>query len=437
MASVMTCANTSSSTSMTRPRSWVDETGDVKKGTHTVGVQRQYTRTAGRIENPQVAVYLVYAGTRGHTAVDRELYIPRSWTRDPDRCQAAGLGPDTAFATKPDLARTMIERFLDAGHHIGWVTGDEVYGGNPRLRTALEERGVNYVLAVACSTKVPTSAGKFRADTLARKVPKRAWQKLSAGRGAKGQRFYDWAVIDLAEAAPGHHQLLIRRNHSTGELAYYRCHSTTPASLATLVKVAGSKWRVEETFQTEKGLAGLDEHQVRHYPSWARWVTLAMLAHAFLAVVRADEHAHRPAPDDLIPLSCNEICRLFIALVVRPVRDAVHRLAWSDWRRRHRARSRTSHHRRQVASQTWRSRSTAGVLGSVRQQDSGFCSRSAGMSPVWEAGWSASPEGGVECQARGRMRRRFSGQDNSDACAQRYATWTANEFSESATGPPS
>jgi hypothetical protein len=207
-------------------------------------------------------------------------------------------------------------------------------------------------LAVACSTEVPTGAGKFRADALARKVPERAWQKLSAGDGAKGQRFYDWAVIDLAEAAPGCHELLIRRNRSIGEHAYYRCHSRTPASLATLVRVAGSRWRVEETFQTEKGLAGLDEHQVRRYPSWARWVTLAMLAHAFLAVVRADEHAHRPSPDDLIPLSCNEICRVFTALVVRSVRDAAHRLVWSDWRRRHQARSRTSHYRRQAASQT-------------------------------------------------------------------------------------
>ncbi|MEV0278203.1 IS701 family transposase, partial [Streptomyces sp. NPDC050610] len=105
----------------------VDETGDVKKGTHTVGVQRQYTGTAGRIEDSQVAVYLVYAGERGHAAVDRELYIPRSWTCAPDRCRAAGLGEDTDFATKPELARTMIERFLDAGHHVGWVTGDEVY----------------------------------------------------------------------------------------------------------------------------------------------------------------------------------------------------------------------------------------------------------------------------------------------------------------------
>lgn len=148
----------------------VDETGDVKKGTHTVGVQRQYTGTAGRIENAQVAVYLVYASRRGHAAVDRELYIPRSWTCGPDRCRAAGLADDTVFATKPELAARMIGRFLDAGHRVSWVAGDEVYGGNPKLGSALEERQVGYVLAVACSAEVTTGAGKFRADALAARV---------------------------------------------------------------------------------------------------------------------------------------------------------------------------------------------------------------------------------------------------------------------------
>jgi SRSO17 transposase len=327
----------------------VDETGDVKKGTDTVGVQRQYTGTAGRIENAQVAVYLVYAGRRGHAAVDRELYVPRSWTSDPDRCRASGLGDNTEFATKPELAARMVTRFLDAGHRAAWVAGDEVYGGNPRLRTALEERGTGYVLAVACSHEVTTGAGRFRADMLARKVPKRAWQKLSAGAGAKGHRFYDWAVIDLTDPRPGSRQLLIRRNRSTGERAYYRCYSPAAVPLTTLVHVAGSRWRVEEFFQSGKGLAALDEHQVRRYPSWSRWVTLAMLAHAFLAVLRANEHEGHPAPDELIPLTCDEIQRLFITLVNRTVFDPVHRLRWSVWRRRHQARSQTSHYRRQAA----------------------------------------------------------------------------------------
>jgi SRSO17 transposase len=255
------------------------ETGDVKKGTAAAGVQRQYTGTAGRIENSQVAVYLVYAGRRGHAAVDRELYVPRSWVTDPARCRAAGLGDQTVFATKPELAARMIDRFPDAGHRAGWVAGDEVDGGNPMLRAAREARGAGYVLAVACSHEAATAAGKFRADALAAKVPKRAWQKLPAGTGAKGHRFYDRAVIDLA-ARPGSHQLLIRRNRTTGELACYRCWSPAPVPLATLVCIAGSRWRAEETFQAGKGLAGLDEHQVRRFTSWSRWVTLAMLAHA-------------------------------------------------------------------------------------------------------------------------------------------------------------
>jgi SRSO17 transposase len=327
----------------------VDETGDLKKGTHTVGVQRQYTGTAGRIENAQVAVYLVYAGRRGHAAVDRELYVPRSWNAEPERCRAAGLDERTEFATKPQLAARMVGRFLDAGHQVGWVAGDEVYGGNPALRTALQERATGYVLAVACSHEAATRADKLRADALAARVPQRGWQQLSAGTGAKGHRFYHWAVIDLAEPGPGSHQLLIRRNRRTGELAFYRCYAPSPVPLATLVRVAGARWRVEEMFQSAKGLTGLDQHQVRRFVSWIRWVTLAMLAHAFLAILRADEHARHPAQGGLIPLTCNEIQRLFAIFINQPVHHSTHRLGWSHWRRRHQARARTSHYRRQAA----------------------------------------------------------------------------------------
>lgn len=163
------------------------------------------------------------------------------------RCWGAGLGEEAGFAPKPELTTRMITRFLDAGHHASWVAGDEVYGGNPTRRAALEERGTGYVPAVACSHEVTTRAGKFRADTLVKKLPKRAWQKLSAGAGAKGHRFCDWAAIDLPHPATGSRQLLIRRNRTTGELAYYRCHSPAPVPLATLVRVAGSRWRVEGT----------------------------------------------------------------------------------------------------------------------------------------------------------------------------------------------
>ncbi|NUK18029.1 IS701 family transposase, partial [Streptomyces lunaelactis] len=183
------------------------------------------------------------------------------------------------------------------------------------------------------------------------KIPKRAGQNLPAGGGDKARPFYNGPFTARAEPAPAPRKLLTRRNRRTGELAYYRCHSTRPVTLTTLVKVAGSRWRVEETFQTGKGLAGLDEHQLRRYPPWARWVTLVMLAHAFLVVVRADGHT-RPGPDDLIPLTCNEIQHLFITLVVRPLPNVARRLSWSEWRRRHQARSRTSHYRRQTATQT-------------------------------------------------------------------------------------
>ncbi|MFE2882161.1 IS701 family transposase [Streptomyces sp. NPDC059272] len=329
----------------------VDETGDLKKGTGTVGVQRQYTGTAGRIENSQVAVYLAYSTPLGHAAIDRELYVPRSWTEDPARCRAAGIPDNIAFATKPALAVRMITRALDVGVPASWVAGDEVYGANPHLRTALEKRQVGYVLAVARDHQITTRAGTLRADTLIKKLPRRAWQKLSAGAGAKGHRFYDWALADHADDRPGYHQLLVRRNRRTGELAFYRCYSAAQAPLSTLVRVAGRRWTVEETFQSGKSLTGLDEHQVRQWTSWHRWVTLAMLAHAFLTVVRADEHARHPKPDGLIPLTCNEIQCLFIALVVRPVHGTAHRLDWSHWRRHHQARSQASHYQRQ-ATQT-------------------------------------------------------------------------------------
>jgi SRSO17 transposase len=324
----------------------VDETGDLKKGTHTAGVQRQYTGTAGRVENAQVAVHLVYASPTGHAGIDRELYLPKSWVGDPDRCRAAGVPDDVGFATKPALALRMLTRALDASVPASWVTGDEVYGANPTLRAALEARGIGYVLAVACAHRVP---GGDRADALVGRLPTAAWQRISAGRGAKGHRWYDWAFIQLDPGGrPGHHWLLIRRNPKTRELAFYRCYAPHPVPLATLVRVAGTRWRVEETFQAGKGLTGLDQHQVRRWTSWYRWTTLAMLADAFLAVAAATDRAQQPAPAGLIALTCNEIQHLFAALVIQPARDAWHQVRWSIWRRRHQAHARACHYQRQA-----------------------------------------------------------------------------------------
>lgn len=326
----------------------VDETGDLKKGSHTVGVQRQYTGTAGRVENAQVAVYLAYATDAGHAFIDRELYLPRSWADDPDRRAAAGVPDEVEFATKPALARQMIARALDAGVTAHWVTGDEVYGADPGLRGELEARRVGYVLAVGSDRRVVTGAGSMRADQVAKTLPRGAWQRHSAGAGAKGPRLYDWALVEIDADQPGHRWLLVRRNSTTGELAYYRCYSPQPVPLSALVTVAGRRWTVEEGFQTGKGLCGLDEHQVRRWVSWQRWTILAIAAHACLAVLAARERSTPTGHDDLIPITCNEIQHLLTRLIIRPAHNPRHCLAWSTWRRRHQHRARTCHYRRRI-----------------------------------------------------------------------------------------
>ena len=328
----------------------VDETGDVKKGVHSVGVQRQYSGTAGRIENSQVAVYLTYAAPRGHALIDRALYLPRSWAEDPTRCTAAGI-PDgqRGFATKPTLAATLISRAVEARIPAAWVAGDEVYGADPRLRAAVRGHGLGYVMAIAANRRVPTHAGAIRVDALPTLIPTHAWQKHSAGAGAHGPRLYSWAWFRLLtedDTDIGVHHLLIRRNDATGEHAYLRCYSPRPVPLRTLVAVAGQRWRIEESFQAAKGLVGLDQHQVRRWTSWHRWTTLAMLAHAFLAVATAIERSTTPTPAGLIPLTVNEFRRLFDALLLATHRTLTSLLAWSRWRRRHQYRARLSHYRR-------------------------------------------------------------------------------------------
>jgi SRSO17 transposase len=179
----------------------VDETGDVKKGTSTVGVQRQYTGTAGRIENSQVGVYLTYSSARGCAFIDRELCLPQAWAEDTDRRSGAGVPADVAFVTKPALAKAMIERAVTAGIPVAWAAGDEVYGSDPALRQALARHGLRFVLAVAKSHRFTTGIGTRRAIDLAVRLPASAWQRISAGAGAKGPRWYDWALIEVTDPA--------------------------------------------------------------------------------------------------------------------------------------------------------------------------------------------------------------------------------------------
>jgi SRSO17 transposase len=330
----------------------LDDTGDLKKGTFTVGTQRHYTGTAGRIENAQVAVYLAYATTAGSTLIDREVYLPRVWTEDRARCASAGVPDDVRFATKITLGRRMLARALDAGVPAAWATADEFYGGDQHLRRDLQTRGVGHVLAVAKSHRVTACAadGPVRADRVADTLPSRAWNRISAGPGSKGERYYDWAWITITPPAgetAGCHSLLIRRRISDGELAFYRCWTPQPVPLHTLVRVAGTRWNVETCFQTGKRI-GLDEPQVRRWGSWYRHITLVMLAHAILTVIAAHERDHHTAKADqtLIPLTFNEIRRLFARTIANTIQTIDRWLHWSTWRRRHQASAKTSHYRR-------------------------------------------------------------------------------------------
>ena len=274
----------------------VDETGFVKKGTRLAGVQRQYSGTAGRVENCQLGVFLAYTGPRGRALVDRELYLPKSWTDDPGRCREAGVPGDVQFATKPELALAMLGRALDAGVPAAWVTADEAYGKDGKFRDWLEQRRIGYVVAVASNQAVAGDAGTSRADVLAAHAPDQAWKRRSCGNGSKGPRVFDWAAATLPDGGepPGWSRYLLARRALTRnakgelELAYYLCCAPAGTADEELIKVAGSRWAIEECFHTAKNETGLDHYQVRRYDAWYRHATLAMLAHAYLAVTAAN-----------------------------------------------------------------------------------------------------------------------------------------------------
>jgi SRSO17 transposase len=342
-----------------------DETGFLKKGAGSVGVQRQYSGTAGRIENSQVAVFLSYASPRGRALIDRRVYLPKSWTDDLARCAAVGVPPDTQFAAKPELALDMITAAVAAGVPAAWVASDEAYGDNGAFRAGVAKLGLAYVLAVSCDHRVPAWPGgkrRLRADHIAAALPRSCWHRVSAGTGAKGPRWYDWAWICAHQ--PGH-SLLIRRG-STGQLAFYRCWSPAPVPLATLARVAGMRWAVEEGFQAAKGQVGLDHYQVRTWTGWHRHTTLAMLALTFL-MARAAKAAPPPPADPWhharhggpIALTAAEIRRLFNALIITPLwaqqttpaRAISHAQHWSTWRRHHQGQARRSHYQHRLATE--------------------------------------------------------------------------------------
>ncbi|SEG91984.1 DDE superfamily endonuclease [Thermomonospora echinospora] len=259
-------------------------------------MQRQYSSTAGRTENCQIGVFLAYASPCGHALIDRELYLPESWTADRDRCRAAGVPDQVEFTTKPRQAMVMLGRAPAAGMPFAWVTADEVYGQVKYLRVWLEEHDAAHVLATKRNdTLITATGGQARADELVAELPARSWRRLSAGAGANGPREYQWARVPIRIGwRPGRgHWLPARRSLADpGDL----CYGSHRATLADLAWIAGARWRIEECFQQAKNDAGLDHYQVRTWRAWYAHITLAMLAHAWLAVARSLVAKGEPAP---------------------------------------------------------------------------------------------------------------------------------------------
>ena len=273
----------------------VDETGFVKKGRHSVGVARQYSGTAGRIENCQVGVFLAYASRFGQALIDRRLYLPEAWAKDSERRSEAQIPDEVAFATKPQIACDLIAAALDTGLSCAWILADALYGSDSRLRRMLEERGQAYVLAVRSNHHVRfvQDNGLVQTDpeTLADALDASAWVTHAAGEGAKGLRLYDWARIGLPWVcdADWERWILVRRNRQDQDKrAYYLVFAPTGTTLAELAGAAGLRWTVEECFQRAKDDLGLDHCEARSWHGWHRHMSLCMAASAFLAKLAAD-----------------------------------------------------------------------------------------------------------------------------------------------------
>ena len=272
-----------------------DESGFLKKGPKSVGVARQYSGAAGRIENCQIGVFLGYATAKGRALLDRELYLPKEWADDAQRRKEAGVPDAVGFATKLVLARRMIDRAVAAGVPARWVTADAVYGSDYHFRAAIEKHGLGYVVGVRADFAACSGFRQVRARALLGEIPADAWHRLSCGEGAKGPRLYDWALPRTNSPEPDEYArwLLIRRSVSDPtEVAYFACGGPPGTGLPELVRVAGVRWAIEDLFELAKGDCGLDEYEVRGWVGWHRHVTLSLFALAVLTVIRA--RAARP-----------------------------------------------------------------------------------------------------------------------------------------------
>jgi SRSO17 transposase len=285
----------------------IDETGFLKQGKASCGVGRQYTGSAGKITNCQIGVFATYVSPHGHAFVDRALYLPKAWTDDPARMTAAHVPDGTGFATKPELAITMIARAIAADVPFAWVAADSVYGVGA-VETALRRAGKGYVLGVPGNhlfgswDKPQPVAGT--AEEIARELEASSWQRLSAGDGTKGPRLYDWAYCELADLDAAEYDdertgmwtrgLLIRRNIADGDMAFFSTWCPAGTRIETLVTVEGHRWAIEDSFETAKNELGLDHNETRSWHGWHRHVSLVMLAFAMMAAIRYHANAVTP-----------------------------------------------------------------------------------------------------------------------------------------------
>lgn len=342
----------------------IDETSFPKQGKKSAGVGVQYCGTTGQVENCQVGVFLAYVTAKGHTLIDRELYLPLDWTEDRDRCQAAGIPDSVRFQTKPELARRMLARLWNAQIPIAWVVADTVYGGNLDLRTWLEDHRYSYVLAVACNEPV----GIMTPDGIRRRVEvaqvetfllaAQDWQRLSMREGSKGPRLFDWACVPLLHRweDDGQHWLLIRRDLDLpNEKAYYLVFAPRGTTLSEMVQAIGARWHIEEDFENGKDM-GLDHYEVRSFIGWYRHITLVLLALAFLTAICVSERCSvsPPAPCacptqlPALPLTVPEVRHLLAQLIWPSPSSAYWVLAWSWWRRGHQRRASYYHTKRRL-----------------------------------------------------------------------------------------
>jgi SRSO17 transposase len=346
----------------------IDESGFLKRGTHSAGVGKQHYGPTGDVRNCQVGVFLSLVTAAGHTLIDRELYLPADWIDDPARCREAGIPEPVAFRTKPQLAVGMLQRLLHAGVPIGWVVADSVYGSNPELRAWLESHQLPYVMAVACDEPVVVDlAGvgvrRLEVRELAAQLSPADWQTLSMSQGSKGPRLFAWACLPIWHQGQddGWHSVLLRRTlDPTAELTYYLVFAPPATSLQAKVSALGGRWRIEEDFENGKAL-GLSHYEVRTYVGWYRHITLVMLALAFLTSIAlaarrsaapllpvAQPPSEAVLSPELCPLSVPEARRLLARLLFPPPSSAPLVLAWSRWRRRHQQQAHLCHCRHRL-----------------------------------------------------------------------------------------